>query len=120
MKPRLSDFAHDLHSQAGEDGILQAIFDRSGVRSRVCIEFGAWDGLHLSNTAQFWRNGWPGILIEAASRGSRLCGRALCAVSTTQRSLEIWFLSDEGEMALVVPRERSWRARRRWAAHWCP
>jgi hypothetical protein len=66
VKARLSDFAHDVHSQAGEDGILRAIFDRIGVRSRVCIEFGAWNGLHLSNTAQFWRNGWRGILIEAA------------------------------------------------------
>jgi hypothetical protein len=64
---RLSDFAHDVHSQAGEDGILQAIFDRIGVSSRTCIEFGAWDGLYLSNTAQFWLGGWRGILIEAAS-----------------------------------------------------
>jgi hypothetical protein len=66
MRPRLSDFAHNVHSQAGEDGILRAIFDRIGVRSHVCIEFGAWDGLHLSNTAQFWRDGWRAILIEAA------------------------------------------------------
>jgi hypothetical protein len=66
VKPRLGDFAHDVHSQAGEDGILRAVFDRIGVRSRVCIEFGAWDGLYLSNAAQFWRSGWRAILIEAA------------------------------------------------------
>ena len=65
VKARLGDFAHDEYSQAGEDGILMAIFERIGVRSRVCIEFGAWDGLHLSNTAQFWRRGWRGVLIEA-------------------------------------------------------
>lgn len=32
----------------------------------MCVEFGAWDGLYLSTTAQFWRNGWRGVLIEAA------------------------------------------------------
>jgi hypothetical protein len=64
VRPRLSDFAHNEYSQAGEDGILQAIFYRIGARARVCVEFGAWDGLHLSNTAQFWRRGWRGILIE--------------------------------------------------------
>jgi hypothetical protein len=66
VKPRLTDFAHNVYSQAGEDGILKAVFEHIGAQSRVCIEFGAWDGLTLSNTAQFWRNGWRAILIEGA------------------------------------------------------
>ena len=67
MKPRLGDFANNVYSQFGEDGILQAIFERIGVRSKCCIEFGAWDGLHLSNTARLWKAGWRAILIEAAA-----------------------------------------------------
>jgi hypothetical protein len=64
-RPRLSDFARNVHSQDGEDGILEAVFSRIGATSRSCVEFGAWDGLHLSNTAVFWRSGWRAVLIEA-------------------------------------------------------
>lgn len=62
---KLSDFGYDVYSQFGEDGILAAIFERLGEGNRVCIEFGAWDGFHLSNTANLWTNGWRGVLIEA-------------------------------------------------------
>lgn len=65
---KLSDFAYNRFSQFGEDGIIEKIFEVIGVESRVCIEFGAWDGLHLSNTANLWKNGWEGILIEADSQ----------------------------------------------------
>jgi hypothetical protein len=45
----------NVYSQFGEDSILKAIFERiptnqNGVRT--CVEFGAWDGLHFSNTAK--------------------------------------------------------------------
>jgi hypothetical protein len=66
MRQRLGDFAKNVYSQSGEDGILAAIFERIGAGSRCCIEFGAWDGLHLSNTALLWKSGWRAILIEAA------------------------------------------------------
>jgi hypothetical protein len=61
----LSDHAHNIFSQFGEDGIIDKIFDTIGASSKVCIEFGAWDGLYLSNTANLWKKGWTGILIEA-------------------------------------------------------
>lgn len=64
-RPRLSDLARNVHSQDGEDGILEAVFSRIGATSRTCVEFGAWDGLHLSNTAVFWQSGWRAVLIEA-------------------------------------------------------
>ncbi len=34
----------------------------------MCVEFGAWDGFHLSNTANLWTQGWKGILIEGHRR----------------------------------------------------
>lgn len=64
-KKRLSDFALNIYSQFGEDGIVENIFNIIGTTTKVCVEFGAWDGFHLSNTANLWVNhGWSGILIE--------------------------------------------------------
>ena len=64
----LAEFAADVHSQHGEDGILAEVFRRlePGLgRERWCVEFGAWDGLHLSNTARLiLESGWHAVLIE--------------------------------------------------------
>ena len=55
----------NIYSQFGEDGIIEKIFEIIGPKSKLCIEFGAWDGYHFSNTANLWANkGWTGILIE--------------------------------------------------------
>jgi hypothetical protein len=63
-KQRLIDFSRNVYSQNGEDGILEKIFELIGVTAKTCIEFGAWDGFHLSNTANLWTNGWKAVLIE--------------------------------------------------------
>jgi len=62
---KISDFGFNIYSQFGEDGIIEKIFQIIGIQSNVCIEFGAWDGIYLSNTANLWKNGWKGILIES-------------------------------------------------------
>lgn len=64
---RLTDFSGNVFSQNGEDGILEKIFELIGVTTNTCIEFGAWDGFHLSNTANLWTHGWKGILIEGVT-----------------------------------------------------
>jgi len=64
VRARLGDFGFNRHSQFGEDGIIEKIFEIIGTRSKVCVEFGAWDGFHLSNTANLWTNEWKGVLIE--------------------------------------------------------
>ena len=70
----LISFAHDNTSQGGEDGIIQEIFRRlpptssSTNSKRWCVDVGAWDGKHLSNTYTLLINNatiWNGILIEA-------------------------------------------------------
>lgn len=65
-------FRQNVYSQNGEDGILREIFARIGVDDRRawCVEFGAWDGKHLSNTFHFVESsGWQAIYIESdASR----------------------------------------------------
>jgi hypothetical protein len=58
----------DVTSQCGEDGVLEKIFDVIGTRSKVCVELGAWDGVHHSNTHTLLRDhGWSGFLIEASA-----------------------------------------------------
>jgi hypothetical protein len=53
-------------SQDGEDGIIERIFARVPPLSRLCVEFGAWDGKHVSNVWNLWANeGWSAVLIEA-------------------------------------------------------
>jgi hypothetical protein len=64
----MSDFLSyqkNITSQWGEDGVIEEIFNRIGTQSKFCIEFGAWDGKHLSNTWDLWHNkGWSALLIE--------------------------------------------------------
>jgi hypothetical protein len=64
-RPRLADHAFNRFSQFGEDGILERIFQLLPPTRRVAVEFGAWDGFYLSNTANLWTHGWRGVLIEA-------------------------------------------------------
>ena len=52
-------------SQNGEDGIVERIFQLIGTETKTCCEFGAWDGVHLSNTRKLFLEGWSGLLIEA-------------------------------------------------------
>ncbi len=66
QKSTLSDFAYNIYSQFGEDGIIEKIFEIIGTQSKIAIEFGAWDGFTFSNTAALWskNSGWKAILIE--------------------------------------------------------
>jgi len=80
----LISYAHSVHSQNGEDGILKELFrrlDPSLPSIKWCVDVGAWDGQHLSNTHELLlpsssstssspstteaECGWRGILLEA-------------------------------------------------------
>lgn len=53
MNYRLETFRRNVHSQNGEDGVIAEVARRMGLRideNFWCVEFGAWDGVHLSNT----------------------------------------------------------------------
>lgn len=51
-------------SQAGEDGVLEFIFQNIGTTNKVCVEFGAGDGFGLSNTRHFVNNGWNALMMD--------------------------------------------------------
>ena len=74
----LIQFARDETSQNGEDGVIAAIFacldKRQRPKTRWCVDVGAWDGVHLSNThTLLTAGGWRGALLEAdAERCAKL------------------------------------------------
>jgi hypothetical protein len=62
-------YERNITSQFGEDGVIDEIFHRIGTKNKICVEFGAWDGEHFSNTWNLWHNNnWNAILIEADKR----------------------------------------------------
>jgi hypothetical protein len=62
---RLEQSRRVVTSQWGEDGLIEHIFSTIGTRNSWCVEFGAWDGKHLSNTWNLIENkDWRGVLIE--------------------------------------------------------
>ena len=44
-------FASNVYSTQGEDGLIDVVFRVLPPKNKWCVEFGAWDGFHLSNTA---------------------------------------------------------------------
>jgi len=69
MLDDLADYEASVYSQCGEDGVLGRIFDVIGAGNRYFVEFGAWDGQHLSNTANLRLNGgWQGLLMEGSDK----------------------------------------------------
>lgn len=62
----LLDYKRDVYSQTGEDGIVEKILEVIPQNDKWCVEFGAWDGLFLSNTRNLIESrGYSAVLIEA-------------------------------------------------------
>jgi len=64
----LLQFASNVTSQCGEDGILNAIFEIVAPKNKYFVEFGAWDGQFLSNCFNLTKaSDWGGCFIESNS-----------------------------------------------------
>jgi hypothetical protein len=60
-------YAKNYLTQFGDDGIIEQIIKELNVEieDKLCVEFGAWDGVYLSNVYNLWKNnGFKSILIE--------------------------------------------------------
>lgn len=68
----MREFQFDVYSQHGEDGVIAEVLRRLGQGAeldRWCCEFGAWDGVHLSNTCRLIREqDYSAVLIESDGR----------------------------------------------------
>ncbi len=62
----LLDHAKNVYSQKGEDGILEEVLEVIKEGRGWCVEFGSWDGKHLSNTYNLMTKGWSGVFIEGS------------------------------------------------------
>jgi hypothetical protein len=67
----LRTYEHNIYSQNGEDGVLKEVFHRLSKTVQLdswCVEFGAWDGVFLSNTCRLIREEkYKAVLIEGDS-----------------------------------------------------
>lgn len=63
----LSAFRRNVHSQTGEDGVIEKLLQTLPERDRWCVEFGAWDGINLSNTRNLIESaGYSSVQIEGS------------------------------------------------------
>jgi hypothetical protein len=68
------DYANNIYSQNGEDGILFELLNRirrdsSSQEQGLCVEFGAWDGIKFSNTFRLVEEfQWRAFYIEGDSQ----------------------------------------------------
>ncbi len=57
----------NVYSQCGEDGVIEYLLGLANIRKGYFVEFGGWDGKHLSNCAWLADKGWQGCFIEGDS-----------------------------------------------------
>ena len=57
-------YGWNIHSQNGEDGVINELLRRLEITKGHVCEFGAWDGKHLSNTFNLIERGFSGVFIE--------------------------------------------------------
>lgn len=59
-------FAKNTYTQFGDDGIIDQLLNELKVEEGVVVEFGAWDGIYLSNVHSLWRHrNFNAVLIES-------------------------------------------------------
>jgi hypothetical protein len=68
----LLDYSSDTYSQSGEDGVIAKILSLLPETDGWCVEFGAWDGIHLSNVRKLiLEKGYRAVLIEGDKKKSQ-------------------------------------------------
>jgi hypothetical protein len=70
MPSPLDRYRRDITSQCGEDGVIEHLLTLLPDTPKTCLEVGAGDGAHLSNTNTLWtQKGWRALLIEGVPLG---------------------------------------------------
>lgn len=93
-----AQFARNEYSQFGEDGIIEHVLERIPALDKCCVEFGAWDGIHLSNTFNLIKNrGYRAVLIEADRKKFQVLRKNMAQYGAT---LVNEFVTFDGENTL--------------------
>lgn len=106
MSENLNDLYFNAYSQRGEDGIIEEVCRRLGLDTGVCVEFGAGDGMSLSNTRNLINKGWTALMIESVPSLFNICklryrdnSKVTClnvAVDRNQNKFENLFFNNYG------------------------
>ena len=65
MTNPLREYSFNVKTSDGEDGIIQKIFETIGAKNKWCVELGALNGTHDSNSWNLIQNyGWSAVLLE--------------------------------------------------------
>ena len=97
----LKAFEKNIQSQFGEDGVIEEIFNRIGTTNKICVEFGAWDGIYLSNTWNLWHNkDWYAYLIEGDYVKAQLLEQNLSSFPKVKAHNA--FITPQGDFSLDV------------------
>jgi hypothetical protein len=58
-------YAKNIYTQSGDDGVIEKLLEDLKITNGVVVEFGAWDGVYLSNVFRLWRyKNFNALLIE--------------------------------------------------------
>ena len=96
-----SKYGKNIISQNGEDGVIEQLFSDLNISDGVVVEFGAWDGVYLSNIFNLWKNkGFNALLIEGDSNRANDLLKTLYEYDNTE-AMNCFVDSDpEGEHSL--------------------
>jgi hypothetical protein len=102
----LSEFSRNLTSQGGEDGIIEKALSLLPALDHWCVEFGAWDGQHSSNTFHLVNNlGYSAVLIESdRQKYEKLCADYPHKDRATFVNAFVGWGAEDGLDALLRPR----------------
>ena len=96
-----SKYGKNIISQNGEDGVIEQLFSDLNITNGIVVEFGAWDGIYLSNIFNLWKNkGFNALLIEGDSNRANDLLKTLYEYDNTE-AMNCFVDSDpEGEHSL--------------------
>lgn len=64
MSDTINLYEKKIHSQNGEDGIIEELFSRIGTTNKFFVEFGVQDGLECNSAYLSLFKNWSGLMIE--------------------------------------------------------